>query len=396
MKLAAFHQALRNLFREVFGRPWPEHLAGLLLGTVNIIFYTWALKPYTIFSGYQVWGQHIYGIINLGWLSGVPMTQVLEDKTSVGIIGLVLGASMAAILSKEFRVRLPKSKLQVIEAIFGGILMSFGVVLSFGCNWGGFFSAITALSLHGWAMFLGLIVGGYLGQLYTQYRISFEIVGSRDTFVEWAEGSRGNPVLGRWVPKTLFTLEVLFIVLALTYYGSGLARDGALYSVILFFGILVGIIIQRSRFCFTTAFRDLFYGPEFERSIRIHKGIVLGLLVGVTGAFVLKYRGFVEPSNYVYPVSLMNILGGMVFAFGMVLAGACASGVLWRAGEGYVNALLTIFTALLVYPILRKVFTFSGTGFFMPSLGWANGMVFIYTLLLLYLAFIIYLEGRRR
>jgi len=392
LKLAAFNDTLKNFFREIFGRPWPEHLAGILLGTVNIIFYAWALKPYTIFSGYQVWGQHVYNIINLGWLSGAPMTQVLQDKTSVGIIGLVLGASIAAILSKEFRVRLPKSKLQVIEAIFGGILMSFGVVLSFGCNWGGFFSAITALSLHGWAMFLGLIVGGYLGQLYTRYRISFEIVGSKDTFVE----STGKPVLGRWMPKILLTSEALFIILALAYYGSGFAGDGALYSVILFFGILVGIIIQRSRFCFTTAFRDLFYGPEFDRSIRIHKGIVLGLLIGVTGTFVLKYRGFVEPSNYVYPVSFVNILGGMVFAFGAVLAGACASGVLWRAGEGYVNALLTIFTAVLVYPILRKVFTVSGAGFFMPSLGWANGMVLTYILLLLYLAFIIYLEGRKR
>lgn len=395
MKLAAFNDVLKNFFREIFGRPWPEHLAGILLGTVNIIFYAWALKPYTIFLGYQVWGQHVYNIINLSWVSGAPVAQVLEEKTSVGIIGLVLGASMAAILSKEFRVRLPKSKLQVIEAILGGVLMSFGVVLSFGCNWGGFFSAITALSLHGWAMFLGLIVGGYLGQLYTKYRVSLEMKSSRGIIAELAEAG-GKPVLGRWAPKILFTSEALFIILALLYYGSGSVKDGALYSVILFLGVLVGIIIQRSRFCFTTAFRDLFYGPEFERSMRIHKGIVLGLLVGVTGAFVLKYRGFIDPSNYVAPVSFTNIVGGIVFAFGAVLAGACASGILWRAGEGYVNALLAIAAAALVYPILRRTITFSGTGFFIPSIGWANGMVLTYIMLFLYLALIVYLEGRKR
>lgn len=393
--MASFQVIFKRFFYNIFGKPWPEYLAGILLGFVNIVFYAWALKPYTIFSGYQNWGQHFYSLMNLNWISGSPLTSALEDKTGVGIIGLFFGASIAAIISKEFRIRLPSSRIQVVEAVLGGVLMSLGVVLSFGCNWGGFFSAITALSLHGWAMFLGLLIGGYLGQKYIIWKVSFAIRGREETFKVKTTELGGSSILNQKLAPIFFAIEAIAIVLIFSYYSFGPVKDAGLYAVILFFGIIVGIIIQRSRFCFTTAFRDLFFGPEFERSIRLHKGIVCGLLVGVTGAFVLKYRGFVEPSNYVAPVSLTNILGGTIFAFGMVLAGACASGILWRAGEGHVNALLTIFTAVLVYPILRRTINFTGTGFFIPSIGWTNGMILTYMLLFLYLLFIIYLEGRK-
>ncbi|MBC7091390.1 MAG: YeeE/YedE family protein [Nitrososphaeria archaeon] len=393
--MASFKVTFKRFFDNIFREPWPEYFAGILLGFVNIVFYAWALKPYTIFSGYQNWGQHIYSLINLNWISGSPLASVLEDKTSVGIIGLFFGASIAAIISKEFRIRLPSSRIQVVEAVLGGILMSLGVVLSFGCNWGGFFSAITALSLHGWAMFSGLLIGGYLGQKYIIWKVSFATRMHEETFKVKSSELGGRHILKRRLAPIFFAIEAITIILIMAYYSFGPIKDAGLYAVILLFGIIVGIIIQRSRFCFTTAFRDLFFGPEFQRSIRLHKGIILGLLAGVTGGFVLKYRGFVEPLNYVAPVSLTNILGGIIFAFGMVLAGACASGILWRAGEGHVNAFITIFTAVLAYPILRKSFNFTGIGFFIPNIGWTNGMILTYMLLFLYLLFILYLEGRK-
>ncbi len=392
--MATFPEFLKSFVHTTFRRAWPEHLAGLLLGIVNVMFYAWALKPYTIFSGYQNWGQHIYSYINLGSVSGIPSASALWDKTSVGIIGLFLGASIAAIVSNEFKIRLPYSKIQAIEAVFGGILMSFGVALAFGCNWGGFFSAITALSLHGWAMFLGLIIGGYLGQRYIKWKLSLETTYAKKAFKESLGDLGKRAFLGKNLSKTLFIIEIFIIALLLTYYSYAQLADGSLYAVILLFGIVVGMIMQRSRFCFTTAFRDLIYGPEFLRSVRIQKGIILGLLVSVTGMFVLKYRGYVDPSNFVAPVSFLNIVGGIIFAFGTVLAGACASGILWRAGEGHTSALLAIFTAVLVYPIFRKIVPVTGTGFFIPNLGWATGMVALYIMILVYYLFILYLERR--
>ena len=41
--------------------------------------------------------------------------------------------------------------------------MGIGAALAFGCNIGGFFSAISALSMSGLAMMIGLLIGAYIG-----------------------------------------------------------------------------------------------------------------------------------------------------------------------------------------------------------------------------------------
>jgi uncharacterized membrane protein YedE/YeeE len=43
--------------------------------------------------------------------------------------------------------------------------MGYGSRLALGCKIGGFFSAIPALALNGWAFVLGLALGSYLGVL---------------------------------------------------------------------------------------------------------------------------------------------------------------------------------------------------------------------------------------
>src|SRR5206468_8956053 len=55
---------------------------------------------------------------------------------------------------------------ELIKGAAGGALMGVGATLAFGCNIGGFFSAVSALSLAGFAMMLGLGVGAFLGLRY--------------------------------------------------------------------------------------------------------------------------------------------------------------------------------------------------------------------------------------
>ncbi len=99
----------------------PEWVGGIFIGIINVFFLAWAHKPFTIYSGYLNWGQHLYSLINLEWLSGVPSQSPLLNKTSVGDIGLFLGAFLAAILSREFRIRMINSKIDILEAIAGGL-----------------------------------------------------------------------------------------------------------------------------------------------------------------------------------------------------------------------------------------------------------------------------------
>ena len=45
-------------------------------------------------------------------------------------------------------------------------MLGIGAMLALGCNIGGFFSAVSALSLSGLAMMIGLFVGAILGLRY--------------------------------------------------------------------------------------------------------------------------------------------------------------------------------------------------------------------------------------
>jgi uncharacterized membrane protein YedE/YeeE len=131
-------------------------------------------------------------------------------------------------------------------------------------------------------------------------------------------------------------LGVVAIALAIAMAPS----DGRL-PALWFLGIAAGFTLQRSRFCFASAFRDLFlFG-----SARIMKGILLGLGVAsvgfaavMRGAVPFTESGVLPPEAHILPVGLTTVVGGVLFGYGMVLSGGCVSGSLYRAAEGYVGS----------------------------------------------------------
>lgn len=379
---------IRNAIR----KSWPEWLGGLLIGVVNVLFFAWANKPFTIYSGYNVWGQWIYR--KFGFILRLKYSPPLFHKTSVGDIGLISGAFLAALLAREFRLRLPGRWMSYLEASIGGLLMALGVTLSRGCNWGGFFSGITALSLHGFAMFPGLIVGGLLGSFYVKWRIRREMrlfVGSGKPERNLRHAKR-SPMTS--LPKIV---GIIFIAFLLIFYTINYEF---FYLGVFLFGIFVGWIIQRSRFCFATAFRDMLNpAGEFRRALRLQEGIVLGLLIAITGTAVLKSKLMIDPMIYIHPTGLSNILGGVFFGLGMVLAGGCASGILWRLGEGHIPQFVAIITTVLTYPLIKQFIAertpwlISGVRAYIPgSLGWLGGMISLYSILLIWYIGVIWLE----
>ena len=53
-------------------------------------------------------------------------------------------------------------------------------------------------------------------------------------------------------------------------------------------------------------------------------------------------RGYVPPTAFISRVSWHTLLGGVAFGIGMVAAGGCISGQLWRLGEGAVASLVAL------------------------------------------------------
>ena len=111
------------------------------------------------------------------------------------------------------------------------------------------------------------------------------------------------------------------------------------FSMFWVFGLAFGFVLQRARFCFASAFRDIFLLGH----ARNMKGLLLGLAVGAVGFGLVMGRqvpmtslGIYPPSANVLPLGIHTVLGGLLFGIGMVLAGGCVSGSIYRMGEGYV------------------------------------------------------------
>jgi hypothetical protein len=102
-------------------------------------------------------------------------------------------------------------------------------------------------------------------------------------------------------------------------------------------GALFGFALQRGRFCMNSAFRDIILGRDFT----LFKALSVAILIEMIGFSVLAMTGVItlNPKPLLWGA---NIVGGLVFGFGMVLAGGCASGITYRAGEGMMGALTAI------------------------------------------------------
>jgi uncharacterized membrane protein YedE/YeeE len=131
---------------------------------------------------------------------------------------------------------------------------------------------------------------------------------------------------------------------------AGMASSDRLLAVFWLFGLAFGFVLQRSRFCFASAFRDLFLLGD----ARVMKGIIAGLAVATAGFAVLMARllpevgfGSLPVGATVLPLGIHTALGGVLFGIGMVLAGGCTSGSLYRAGEGYVGSMVALLGIML-------------------------------------------------
>ena len=126
------------------------------------------------------------------------------------------------------------------------------------------------------------------------------------------------------------------LVLIALLIGLGFYLNDAKLVKYLIFGVVFGMILQRSRFCFTAAFRD----PVITGSTSLTRAVFLAIAVGTIGfsalsLYSISTGGKPMGTDSVAPLSILTVIGGVMFGIGMVTAGGCASGTLMRVGEGF-------------------------------------------------------------
>jgi hypothetical protein len=117
------------------------------------------------------------------------------------------------------------------------------------------------------------------------------------------------------------------------------------------FGSIVGLLVQRSRFCNTAALRDAILFKTYRNT----KALLVAMMILTVGFTLFLTVGEGHPMHF--DVGLNTFAGLFIFGVGMVLAGACTVSTWVKTGEGNIGALWAL------------IFTF--IGMFLFSLVWS-------------------------
>jgi uncharacterized membrane protein YedE/YeeE len=379
----------RRHYDLVFGRPWPVMAASLMVATLNVFLFAFD-RPWTASDGARNWGDWLFRA--LGLLEREDLVSPLLYSGSILNFGLLAGAFASALLGREFALRVaPLGEL--LKGALGGLLMGVGAVLAFGCNIGGFFSAVSALSASGVAMMVGLGLGAYLGLRYLLWELErFPRLSMGRSFSFFGASSRRlglQPVVGSLALLALLALPFV-------YDRHGYTPQAGF----LLFGVAFGVLFQRSRFCLVRAFREPFMTGEGDHT----RAAALGIVVSTVGFSILKFTDLRGGDDWVFPgFWLGGLLGGLAFGIGMVLAGGCGAGSIWRAGEGHVKLWVAVATFGIGASLARAwagradLLDKLGRALFLPErLGWPGAMLVVVAIMALWYLFATWNEHSRR
>ncbi len=152
----------------------------------------------------------------------------------------------------------------------------------------------------------------------------------------------------------------LIIVAAVTL-GSAMALASdtrwVYLLVYVWFGLIYGLLLQYGRFCMASAVRDLFAVGVPRMAV----GVLIAVALYSLTAAAVTIAGF--STFHANAMGWHVLIGGMIFGFGIIFTGGCASSSLYKTGEGNLGALLVVVSISFSQAIV------------VSSGGWLNNLV---------------------
>ena len=241
------------------------------------------------------------------------------------IIGIVLGAFLMAFAKREFDVRGGSSPF--IRFVLGFIVM-IGALMFLGCPLrmvlrlgGGDLNALIGLG--------GFVVGIVVGIIFLKRGFSLK----RTYKLSKLEGYL-FPMLNIGLLILLLTMPVFIFF---SKKGPGAAH--APVWIALAVGLIVGVLVQRTRLCMVGGIRDAILFKDTY--------LILGFIsIFVFATLANLYFGFYKFGFSSQPIAhmdgLWNFLGMALAGWGSVLLGGCPLRQLILAAEGNVDSVITI------------------------------------------------------
>ncbi|TAN29545.1 MAG: YeeE/YedE family protein [Actinomycetota bacterium] len=130
--------------------------------------------------------------------------------------------------------------------------------------------------------------------------------------------------------------------LAAALVWGAISAAGAQLGALGVVGLLLGVVLYRARFGFTSAWRQLVAVGQ-GRAIRAQM-VMLAAGSALFALVLSQHWGLfgTTPQPYVFPLGVSLVVGSFLFGLGMQLAGSCASGTLYVAGSGQGVTIVTL------------------------------------------------------
>lgn len=246
------------------------------------------------------------------------------------IMGIILGAFIIALVTKEFR---PKAGSSPATRFLLGAVVMIGALAFLGCPLrmvirigGGDINAMIAL--------LGFVLGVFIGTLFLKRGFNLK---------------RAYPaplVEGSVMPAVAIGLLVLGItapaVIKMSVEGPGSMR--APFFIALAIALVVGALAQKSRLCMVGGVRDAILFGDFK----LLYGFVAIILTIVIGNLIMgNFNLSMLSQPIAHSSTLWNVLGMVVVGWGSVLLGGCPLRQLVLAGEGNGDCAVTVFGMII-------------------------------------------------
>lgn len=282
------------------------------------------------------------------------------------LIGLVLGGFLASLFwTKEFA---PKNSTATFSSFFLGVFAMIGALVFLGCPWRAFLRLgggdMTAI-----AGFLGLAAGVGIGLFFKKngYKVDESVS----------------------VSKNIGFLPVIFSVLLLLalVFGLKIGENGALFSSVkgpaaqhaalfisLIGGLVVGVFMQKSKFCSAGAFARAYKG-DFS----MFWGVVAIIAFATIANLALgQYKFGFEAQPIAHNDFVWNFLGMVLAGLCFSLSEGCPGKHLVQMGTGNLHSGIFVIGMMAGAGFAHNFLLASSPAGITPYAPWAVGLGFVF------------------